>query len=413
MKKCIALVLAAALAVSLCGCCCCLSLPTEDETQPTNMIPVPDASLPTENTPAAPTEGKPEQRPTEPPQPTEGTPVAPPVEDTRVTAYLLKCMQLEGNYGNGTSYTTTSTLEFDDNYNLLRITDTSDEAGSNAVSIFDRSPKKPLKQQYFKEDGAPDYHYEYTYDDRGNTLTIRHCDDANGTNNWLYVYTYDENDNLISEKSYDGDTLTYEFTCSYSADGLLQYTVQNFPGYGDTSRTDYTYDDFGNVISEIYTYNGTVASNLAYTNIYSGGKLERTVCYYDGELMSETEYDELGQTTLYLYYLEGKEASRTVTTFDGEKLLESISTYEGELQSHEKCTYDANGNLTEHYRMNQMDGEMRFVYSYGADNQLTNLRVYTDGVSYRYYSFIYETVLVEEDTAAAIQSVTDYLVENI
>lgn len=410
MKKWIALISAAALAVSLCGCCCCL--PLDNKTPAINEPQKqPDASLPVADT--LPTEGEPEPRPTEPPRPTEGTPVEPPVEDTRVTAYLLKYMQLVGNYGNGTGYTATSTPEFDADYNLLMITDTSDEADRNVVSVFDRSPKKPLSQQYYHADGTVSYHYEYTYDDRGNTLSILYIDDTTGQTTWSYLYTYDENDNLIHEKSYDGDTFTYELICSYSADGLLEYTIQNFPGYGDSGRTDYTYDEYGNVISEVYSYNGEVASTLNYFNTYSGGKLERSVCYYDGELMSETEYDALGQEVLYIYYLEGKEASRTVTTYDGEKLLESISHYEGELQSHEKCTYDANGNLTEHYRMNQMDGEMRYVYTYGSDNQLTGLRVYTDGVCYRNYSFFYETVLVEEDTAAAIQAVTDYLVNNI
>ena len=118
-------------------------------------------------------------------------------------------------------------------------------------------------------DGGLSY-VTYYYDENGNLArSIREPEEGYDGLYIIETYFYDGNGNLIKKihdrKTSDGSAVLYDIhEYTYNADGLMirdHFTSTNHltPDRGYESVNEYTYDEYGNVIKELYDYYGDVS----------------------------------------------------------------------------------------------------------------------------------------------------------
>ena len=271
-------------------------------------------------------------------------------------------------YNASNNLETTSKNEFDANDNVIRTT-------------------------YYKANGTVSYTYEYTF--IGNDYQVMNT----------YISSYGETEYtpirdidgsyLLQFEHHTGEYSNYDTTRHYDLRGnTTDSTSYNFDG-SLNSTSEYSYDAYGTMLSYIstnysedgsyrtYEYDGdynTIGSqsydasgNLQTWNEYeydSNGNQSKVICYNaDGTVSYDTvyTYDETGKMTQYVYtsYQEG--GGRYVTISDGDyNTLESMS-------------YDANGNRTR-YRYYKYDfnsfGEPDVQYCYDETGKLVSWTTY-------------------------------------
>ncbi|MBR5293702.1 MAG: hypothetical protein IKU31_02930 [Oscillospiraceae bacterium] len=186
----------------------------------------------------------------------------------------------------------------------------------------------------------------------------------------LHADSYDSFGNLVCSLYYSDGELTSEHRFSYDARGnRIRETNWDHTGLISLpiSRTDYTYDDRGRVLTTTYrnglgfktggdtfTYddeantifwNGTYDTQTRYLN--ENGDLIRVVTFSEPagmEIETLYEYDELGRNTKITEYRNGALASITQKRYDDQgRILENISCdANGTAIYGTTCVYDEN-----------------------------------------------------------------------
>ena len=129
-----------------------------------------------------------------------------------------------------------------------------------------------------------------TYDENFNTLrTLYHDAVENREND--HRFTYSEDGSRMTEQTYQDGTLTYEQECRWDNEaGFWNIIAER--SYGEDGSLAYTYDDSGNVLSEIrYKPSGSVEVEYSYENVYDlAGNLILKRTFTNGTLTQEMEY---------------------------------------------------------------------------------------------------------------------------
>ncbi len=220
------------------------------------------------------------------------------------------------------------------------------------------------------------------------------------TTSYAEYYVYDEYKNLTAVATSDGDMVLYEYDtggankrqlnaeiqCEYSYDGAYYLPLD----YEDPvaavskyykSKTEYTYDQYGNNTSiTIYPLNKDSA------NLPAGSKKMQSSATYDtittsvmfGTILSETDFDG---TTVYYYY--DADTCRLQATMNS-------SSYNGLVY-----TYDRKGALESvfpgYYVSDRMFSSVssaeRVDYTYGEDNLVNEIKTNSTTYGLSYDSF--------------------------
>ena len=224
--------------------------------------------------------------------------------------------------------------------------------------------------------------YELRYNDE-NILTYR------------TDYTYDEAGNLLEWLNYDtvDDQVASRTTHIYDEAGREIKTTTNYRNDIPGGYYDFTYDANGHIASRSYTdMEGVNTWNYTYTCDASGRIVTGTISY---PLYNNSNHEQLGY-----YTLSYDEGSRIIaqhwTETHGSIFVHSDYFY----------TYNETGFLTS-YRKVDDDGEVddSVIYSYDSNNRLISIEDLVEGSK---VSFIYEHIEVSPllSNAAAFFSQT-------
>jgi antitoxin component YwqK of YwqJK toxin-antitoxin module len=282
----------------------------------------------------------------------------------------------------GTEYTFNhkATIEYDDDNNVIG-TKIYYGGRLDFEATYDKDIDKPLLELVYDKDGKVNDRTEYTYDTNGNCLE-RNTTSTNSdgeTKTYKYVYTYDGYGNLLTQKQYVNGELSLE-DC-------------------------YTYDSHGNRLSWYCSgYDGPF--QVIYQNTYDKGKLTEVKAYRDGKLNSYSEYDADGNEILSISYHtdNGEEAFRCEYTYENGKLMAKVFYHEGE-PYREEYTYNAAGKLTEYKSSNRGYG-----IAYDVSGNPTDIKYYENDELRSEYTLTYENVTVSKEMAEKLETVVAVVV---
>ena len=285
------------------------------------------------------------------------------------------------------------TYSYDVSGNVVDITR---ENGRQEKQLFDSFGN--LKASQVNYEGGFKTVYEYTYDTFGRPATAAENARlaADGTVEEKYVTTnvYDDRNRVVKQTTKNkAGTVVYEVSTEYSDASGKQYTTQwlsgsalysagkyksEYDAFGrktadvilnntaEYSRTDYTYDCFGNVLTA--KDDKARAENLPYSVSYA----------YDhaGRVLSET--DVFGNAATYSFNDAGNlinihEAAGKTVSYSYDALGRNTIAYDGSMFS--KNYYDDNGNLvktTESQTANASNGHATTM-TYDDLNRMTKL----------------------------------------
>ena len=158
---------------------------------------------------------------------------------------------------------------------------------------------------------------ETKYDDKGRVMQVTSA--VGGTEVAYTNYTYDDNDKLISTMAVTASASVYT-TYTYGDNGWVVSTLAVDQNTGKYTRTDYVYNEAGDVIKEsIFSAEDTMAE--AKTISYNADKSEITTTYLDGA------GEPTGEVTVD-YYDEHGNKVKSVTTINGEVAMTTVNTFE-------------------------------------------------------------------------------------
>jgi hypothetical protein len=208
------------------------------------------------------------------------------------------------------------------------------------------------------------------------------------------VNTYDDLGRITkmvyrTSYSYDGETSTggYTTTYTYNKWGLLEEQVETGAADDITTWT-YTYDDRGNTVKEVYSYNG---GTTVYTYEFDEAGLLRAASTVGDDYANRTEYE---------YDANGNRTKALGGIVNG-----SEPSYVTEM------TYDADGNMVKSvYTSDGGDYVSTTLYEYDAEGRNTRT-VYDTPYGYSEYDTVYDAagnVLRSEYKGENYSSVTLY-----
>ncbi len=165
---------------------------------------------------------------------------------------------------------------------------------------------------------------ETTYS--GKNMPLKMVQFNNGTSSMVTQYTYNKKGIKTSEIRRTGNNIQIDKTeMIFKGKNMVEknsYNNQNTL----TGKVMYAYDKSGNVVEE---------------NIYNQMQVV--------ELQITYEYDSKGHKTSETGYNSGKISYKTSYTYDGDKLMNKITTNgSGIIEFADAYKYDSNGNVTEH-----------------------------------------------------------------
>jgi RHS repeat-associated protein len=213
----------------------------------------------------------------------------------------------------------------DENYRLTSVTDPDNKTASWAYT----DPLNAMKPSSFSDKkGCPS---NYTYDERGNMLTVTDC------LNHFWTYTYDEKNNLRTSKDPQNHTVTYE----YDPNGNLKKIID-----AAGNQTTMTYTPYGQL--------ETVTNANGHTTTYT----------YDTQGNLTRITDPEGNQTNYTYDAAGRKISMTdanshTTTYDYDN-NDNLIKVQPPIGSPATYDYDTNNNLE---AIHFAGGTVRFTYN--------------------------------------------------
>lgn len=198
------------------------------------------------------------------------------------------------------------------------ITRTSGEAVSHTEYVYDEEAR--LTDVIVSDAAGQELQrYLVTCDENGNP--VRWDTSVSGTASSV-AYTYDDRGRTLGTYAYTEDTLVTSTENTFSGDLTVRVTIKS-PAQGFEQRTEYTYDEKGNLTRQDQYVGGALMSY----GLYSVGE--------DGKPLSCDNYSSEGELlSVITYACEGTTETRTVTDQSG-TLVTQIQV----------MTYDDHGNL--------------------------------------------------------------------
>ncbi|MFB6343851.1 hypothetical protein ACE1ET_19165 [Saccharicrinis sp. FJH62] len=278
-------------------------------------------------------------------------------------------------------------------------------SGEFAHTVFLYNHKGTMYKAFWTLDDSSRYSVNYyEYDNNGNLVSAFRDFSDNLTS--FEKFSYDESGNKMFElfTRSDGKTGSAEYTYD---DTILQSAgYKNYKGWlkcdvtyiyvngkrqkANISRSDeeigtisYSYDKAGNLICEIWDFNG----KWSQTFTYSYENKNRPVYYYASPFLSGspdkiiredyTYNNETGGPSEY-FYSDGLLEEKVFTRSDG---LKTITNY----------TYDADKKLVASTRQYATGKTLRFTYEYDEDNHLIMRNCYDRDSLIAYEAYLYDS----------------------
>lgn len=201
------------------------------------------------------------------------------------------------------------------------------------------------------DDGELVARTDYTYDERGNQLTLRQWyNEVREYNNRYEVSTYDEKDRLLTHTvTYEGEepivrTYTYAEDGSYYYERACYYESEDVVEQGTLT---YYYDSEGrNLGYKVVTEDGTVHEQEEIRLNENGDEIYRRTLYDDVDSVTTRTYNERGQILLRQTTEDGEVTSSSKYTYDERGNTLSAETFSGIYSwSNRVCTYDEQDRL--------------------------------------------------------------------
>lgn len=201
----------------------------------------------------------------------------------------------EYGYENGVTYKNSGEYKPGDPYESTTTVDITNQVDSSG-RVTERWTYNSYESGDYTRD--TDYHYTYTYD--GNTLTQADWEMTEDSYTLTGTRTYDEYGHQISYSTKstwdDGDTSTSESTHTYElkSDGtpiseVYVYSYTGFDGVTKESRTEYTYDENGNLVKMVETDEDGKVETEEYTyELDSNGNFKTRTNLTTGEVTTFT-----------------------------------------------------------------------------------------------------------------------------
>ena len=207
-----------------------------------------------------------------------------------------------------------------------------DKKGTNDVAY--NSQNLPISETIIRSDAQGVS--KFAYDDKGNIIEQIMIKNTEGEPEISrYVYTYNENGYLSTANytGYDGYVASYTFLYDDKGNNVKQIYEDEY----NTYEYLMTYDENGNMLSQVLVYNGEVESMNIVATYNESGKVIKEVCtYYDGSQESKD----------YTYDANGKCIQVVFTDENGENVYE--------------YTYDEHGNVIKEI-YTSFDGVVEYV----------------------------------------------------
>ena len=271
-------------------------------------------------------------------------------------------------------------------------------ADPKAAEMLEKFAFVPLSN--LREDSAGmNWLLSYTYDEKGNLLSSV----SSGALDWHYTtdhetqYTYDEQGRVTSKRHRNSELTTLE-CWTYDEKGReLTYTYTTVRTGDEKPESGYTctYDENGNLLSQLYWENGDESYTYGYVYTYDeqnrvltrdyttekGAHLKYFYAedgsYYDCESYTDPQY---GDVKYYNYFdNEGRDMGYQIVTADGEVVEkeEFVRNEKGDVLS-QRQKYQLNGKEREHLKTYTYDENGNILRSQlEADGEITETTVYT------------------------------------
>ena len=226
-----------------------------------------------------------------------------------------------------------------------------------------------------------------TYDANGNILFIEI--DERGTRYITHSFTYDDQNNLLSvtQYSWKGEVVS-QSTYAYQQ-GQTVVTCYVPPEHTSFTRPHsnstiiYTYDAFGNQLSQRYINHNNVALYENYRTYDLSGNLLTEVTYQEGSLLGSYRhtYDSQGNHILYAGYGDDGESFRYEYFYDDNGNCIGNKYYtKNVLEKETKNTLDERGNIIEEFVENIKKGiTYSTTFTYDSQNRLLSEEFFNNG----------------------------------
>ena len=178
---------------------------------------------------------------------------------------------------------------YDDNGNIIEQRVVNNGFLASYFYEYDDNGKR-IGAVYSAEDGSTANHV-FEYDDKGNTVKETYTDVDGGV--YIYLMEYDEHGNMIRQEGvYGNGESTYVLYVEYTYDdnGRVIREVWSYPD-GSQETTDHTYDERGNHTSEIYTDEDGEQCGYTFTYDENNSMIREVYTHEDGTVETvEIEY---------------------------------------------------------------------------------------------------------------------------
>jgi RHS repeat-associated protein len=253
------------------------------------------------------------------------------------------------------STTRTTTLEYDNNENLIRIT----KPEGNKVKM-NYNERDLVSSQITGEGATGASTEEYTYDDNGN-VTVR---EDGRDNDW--TSTYDLFDRLTQETDPLGHYMAYgldklghttSVTRKNSSDVELQHETYYFDERGRHWKTSALFQDPGSTYSDAVTTIARLKTGQVAT--LTNPRSKSTTYAYDGAGRLTAKTDAMGNSVSYTLDANGNPTAWTITEKDGST---NVS------HSHE-ATYDQVNRRLTYVEIDRNNSSNRLTTQYAHDSR--------------------------------------------
>ncbi len=202
---------------------------------------------------------------------------------------------------------------YDENGLLIRAKDSttySDSYSCTEIVEYTYDENRVLTKEVVEIEGEPEdkstFDYTYTYDANGNLIMM-----IREASNEIHCYTYDEKGNIIKYSFNYGNgahTGIYEYT--YDTNGNMIREV-----YSNVYTRDWIYDDEGNRVKGVCTYNYGDSTSIDY-NYDAYGNITKIVLGGDEEGTAEASYK-----LVYISFDISEKVEEIFAKFDMENLF--------------------------------------------------------------------------------------------